>query len=577
MTADLAREILQRCGEHLLMVALAVAIALLIALPLGLLIQGRPRLAQLVLGLANAVQTIPSLAIFGLLLTVPVLGGIGPTPAVLALVLYALLPLLRGLVTGLSQVPSGLKEAGRALGLSRSQVLRHVEFPLALPSLMAGLRVATVISVGVATIGAAIGAGGLGVFIFRGIATVNNSLLLAGALPAAAIALVADGALGALETRLSRRAAKSGSQKGSRGGGRAAWPRRRWRQLLAGALLVATLLAIPVAWRWLAPAGGNPAGGKAAGGNSEGGETVVVGAKGYTEQLLLGELLAQEIEAHTSLRVKREFSLGSTFLLHEAVRQGRIDGYVEYTGTAWTAILRQPPLPPERRAALWQRARQLYDERYGLRMFPSLGFENSFAILIRQADGQRLGLRTIKDAVKPARQWRAAFGYEFLNRADGFPGLAARYGLRFAAPPSAMDLGLTYRALADGRVDLIAGDSTNGLISALKLQRLEDDRAYFPPYDAVPVFNQASLRRHPELVPLLDRLSGRLSATTMQRLNAAVDLQGQTPELVVRRWRRDSGAGRAGEAAATKYPSPPLPPMKASDRDQPRLSPRTAT
>jgi osmoprotectant transport system permease protein len=554
MTADLAREILQRCGEHLLMVALAVAIALLIALPMGVLMQGRPRLAKLVLGLANAVQTIPSLAIFGLLLTVPVLGGIGPTPAVLALVLYALLPLLRGLVTGLNQVQSGLKEAGRALGLSRGQVLRHVEFPLALPSLMAGLRVATVISVGVATIGAAIGAGGLGVFIFRGIATVNNSLLLAGALPAAAIALVADGALGSLETRLSRRVAKSSSQKGNRGGGRPAWRRRRWRQLLAGALLMATLLVIPVAWRWLAPAGGNPAGGNPAGGHPAGGkpasaETVVVGAKGYTEQLLLGELLAQEIEAHTSLRVKREFSLGSTFLLHEALRQGRIDGYVEYTGTAWTAILRQPPLPPERRAAVWQRARQLYDERYRLRMFPSLGFENSFAILIRQADGQRLGLRTISEAVKPARQWRAAFGYEFLNRADGFPGLAERYGLRFAAPPSAMDLGLTYRALADGRVDLIAGDSTNGLISALKLQKLEDDRAYFPPYDAVPVFNAASLRRHPELVPLLERLSGRLSAATMQKLNAAVDLQGQTPELVMRRWRRDSAAGRVGEVA----------------------------
>jgi len=557
MTADLAREILQRCGEHLLMVALAVAIALLIALPLGLLIQGRPRLAQLVLGLANAVQTIPSLAIFGLLLTVPVLGGIGPTPAVVALVLYALLPLLRGLVTGLNQVPSGLKEAGRALGLSRSQVLRHVEFPLALPSLMAGLRVATVISVGVATIGAAIGAGGLGVFIFRGIATVNNSLLLAGALPAAAIALVADGTLGALENRLCRRAAKGGNQEGSRGGGRPAWRRRRWRQLLAGALLVATLLAIPVAWRWLAPADGNAAGGNPASGKPAGAETVVVGAKGYTEQLLLGELLAQEIEANTSLRVKREFSLGSTFLLHEAVRQGRIDGYVEYTGTAWTAILRQPPLPPERRTTVWQRARQLYDARYGLRMFPSLGFENTFAILIRQADGQRLGLRTISDAVKPARQWRAAFGYEFLNRADGFPGLAARYGLRFAEPPSAMDLGLTYRALADGRVDLIAGDSTNGLIAALKLQKLDDDRAYFPPYDAVPVFNAASLRRHPELVPVLNRLSGRLSAANMQRLNAAVDLQGQTPELVVRRWRRDSAAGRAGAPAVPPRPATP--------------------
>jgi len=541
MTASLVREILQRSGEHLLLVAIAVAIALLIALPLGLLVQGRPRWTRLVLGLANTVQTIPSLAIFGLLLTVPVLGGIGPTPAVVALILYALLPLLRGLVTGLSLVPPGLREAGQALGLTPRQVLRHVDLPLALPSLMAGLRVATVISVGVATIGAAIGAGGLGVFIFRGIATVNNTLLLAGALPAAVIALAADGALGAVEQRLTQRAApandpqRTGSQKGKpqrtghQRGARAAWFRRRWRQVLVWAVLAAALLAAPAAWRWLAPVPGSGTGG-----------TVVIGAKGTTEQLLLGELLAQEIEGRTSLRVKREFSLGSTFLLHDALRQGRLDGYVEYTGTAWTAILRQPPLPPDQRLAVWQRARELYHQRFGLRMFPSLGFENTFAILIRQADGQRLALRTISQAVRSAQRWRAAFGYEFLNRKDGFPGLAERYGLRFATPPIAMDLGLTYRALADGRVDLIAGDSTSGLIPALKLQMLADDRHYFPPYDAVPVFNNASLRRHPELVAVVDQLAGRLSAATMQRLNAAVDLERRTPEEVVRRWRQEA-------------------------------------
>ena len=284
---------------------------------------------------------------------------------------------------------------------------------------------------------------------------------------------------------------------------------------------------------------------------------MVIGAKGYTEQLILGELLAQEIEAKTPLRVKREFSLGSTFLVHEALRRGRIDGYVEYTGTAWTAILNQPPLPPqpqpqraeqraEQRAKVWQNARQLYSERYGLRLFPSLGFENTFAILIRGADGQRLGLRKISDAVAPARQWTTAFGYEFLNRADGFSGLARRYGLRFAKPPSAMDLGLTYRALADGRVDLIAGDSTNGLIAVLQLQQLEDDLGYFPPYDAVPVFQEASLRRHPELITIIERLTGRLSAATMQKLNAAVDQQRQTPEQVVRRWRQVTGLAAAG-------------------------------
>ena len=515
MTAELAREIIFRSGEHLVLVASSVALALLIALPLGLAIQAHPRWRRLVLGLANAVQTIPSLAIFGLLLTVPLLGGIGSTPAVVALTLYALLPLLRGLLTGLQQVPPGLKQAGQALGLSGGQVLRYVELPLALPSLMAGLRVAAVIAVGVATIGAAIGAGGLGVFIFRGIATVNNTLLLAGALPAAAIALAADACLGALETHLTR---------GSRQPRPRPWLRRRWA--LAAALTGAALLAIVLGWHQLAPPG--PAG------------SVVIGAKGFTEQQLLGELLAQEIEEHTSLQVRREFSLGSTFLCHEAVRQGRVDGYVEYTGTAWSAILKQPSGPgASDRASLWSRARRLYAERYGLRMFPSLGFENTFAILIRRAQGQQLGLRTISQAVLPARGWRAGFGYEFLNRGDGYPGLASRYGLRFAAPPTAMDLGLTYRALADGRVDLIAGDSTSGLIPSLKLQVLLDDRNYFPSYDAVPVFNAASLERHPELVPVLENLAGRLSAATMQQLNAAVDLDHQSPELVVRRWRQD--------------------------------------
>ena len=549
MTPELAREILQRSGEHLLLVALSVALALLIALPLGLWVQGRPRLQRLLLGSASTLQTIPSLALFGLLLTVPLLGGIGATPAVVALTLYALLPLLRGLITGLQQVPEGLIVAGRALGLSGGQVLRRVQLPLALPSLMAGLRVATVISVGVATIAAAIGAGGLGVFIFRGIATVNNTLLLAGALPAAAIALIADAALGAIEGRLIRGRQRPRPRRrlqpaaGTGGRNRTDWWRSRRALGLFGAMLAGLLLtgalALSLAWPRLAAL--RPS------------QPVVIGAKGFTEQLLLGELLAQEIEARTSLPVKRDFSLGSTALLHEAVRTGRIDGYVEYSGTAWSAILKQPDSdrPPDR-AALLERTRSLYAERFGLRLFPSLGFENSFAILIRRSDGRRLGLQTISQAVAAARRWRAGFGYEFLNRPDGYPGLARRYGLRFASAPTAMDLGLTYRALAAGQLDLIAGDSTNGLIPALDLQQLEDDRHYFPPYDAVPVFHAASLRRHPELALVIESLAGRLSADTMRRLNAQVDLQHQTPEQVIRRWRLGQAAtGQARQQGLT--------------------------
>nr|WP_254216769.1 glycine betaine ABC transporter substrate-binding protein [Synechococcus sp. CCY 9618] len=496
----MAREILQRSGEHLLLVGTALGLALAISLPLGLWISRRPRWAGVVLAAASTVQTIPSLAIFGLLITVPLLGGIGTNPAIVALTLYALLPLLRGLVTGLAQVPPGLKEAG--------------------------LRVATVIGVGVATIAAAIGAGGLGVFIFRGIATVNNSLILAGALPAAAIALAADGGQGLLERRLAQRRPKAARRGG-----------RRSRRV-AGSLAALALAAV-VGLRLLPTAGGG---------------TVRIGSKSFTEQLILGELLAQQIEADTSLKVQRDFGLGGSGLIHEAVRRGRIDGYVEYTGTAWTTLLGQTPPPPETldpARKVFEDTRRLYAARFGLAVFPSLGFENSFAILVRRGEAKRLGIASISAAAPHTPGWRAGFGYEFLNRPDGFPGLVRRYGLRFAGPPEAMDLGLTYRALAEGQVDLIAGDSTNGLIPALDLQQLTDDRHYFPPYDAVPVFNAASLRRHPELEPVITALSGRIPAATMQRLNAQVDLEGRSVAEVVRGWRLQE-AGDAGSASGRR-------------------------
>jgi osmoprotectant transport system permease protein len=510
-----------------------VALALLISLPVGLWIQRRPPWAGPVMSLANGIQTIPSLAIFGLLLTVPLLGGIGPTPAIVALTLYALLPILRGILIGLDQVPAGLREAGRALGLSPRQVLLHVELPLATPALMAGLRVATVINVGVATVAAAIGAGGLGVFIFRGIATVDNEQILAGALPAAAIALAADWGLGRMERRLSP--AATGARRRS---GQA----RRWRRR-AVALLVLAGLGGAIAWSLLMP----PAGG-----------VVRIGSKNFTEQLILGELLAQQIEATTPLTVKRDFGLGGTFLAHEAVRGGGIDGYVEYTGTAWTAILKQPPpggQDPTRQ--VFEQARRLYRQHFGLTMLPPLGFENTFAILVRGDDARRLGIATISEAARHTPSWRAGFSYEFMNRADGFPGLAKRYGLRFAGTPQAMDLGLTYRALAEGRVDLIAGDSTNGLIASLDLVPLQDDRHYFPPYEAVPVFNTASLRRHPQLRQAVEVLAGRISATAMRQLNAAVDVDKRPVEEVVREWRQAASTEEAGPLSRSGDPRRP--------------------
>jgi len=487
-------EFLGRLAEHLGLVSLALGIALLLALPLGVWLARRPRWGRLLLAAASVAQTIPSLALFGVLLTVPLLGGVGPAPAVVALTLYALLPLLRTTLTGLQGIDPGLLEAGQSLGLTRWQCLRRIELPLAWPVILTGIRLAAVSSVGLATVAAAIGAGGLGVYIFRGIATLDNRLILAGALPAAALALLLDGLLG---------------------------QRRRGRRLAAAMLALGALLLIGLAPR-------------------PGADRITIGSKNFTEQVILGELLAQTIERSTTLQVQRQFDLGGTFVLHDAVRHGQVDGYVEYTGTAWTAILKRPPIADPGR--VWAETAQVYQRDFGLRVFPSLGFDNSFAILVRSADARRDQLRTISDLRPLAPRWRAAFGFEFLNRKDGYPGLVRRYGLRFSQPPREMDLGLTYRALADGEVDVIAGNATDGQIAALQLTQLADDRHYFPPYQAVAVFNRASLRRHPELTPLLEGLSGSIDTHTMRELNRQVDLEHQSPAAVVRRYLERRGS-----------------------------------
>ena len=525
MPPDLA----SRMAEHLALVSLAMAIGLLAAIPLGVLAARRPVLARLALGAANGLQTIPSLALFGVLLTVPLLGGIGPAPAVVALSIYALLPLLRTTVIGLQGVPAGLLQAGLALGLTRRQVLWTIEFPLAWPVILTGIRLATVGSVGLATVAAAIGAGGLGVFIFRGIATVDHGLILAGALPAAALALLLDGLLG-LDLGLGRLRGWLSSHR---------W-RRRWSAprvvlplvfgcvllLLMGPLLVRSLL-----------------------GPQQAQAVITIGSKNFTEQVILGELLAQQIERHTSLTVKRQFDLGGTFVLHDALRRGQVDGYVEYTGTAWTAILKRPPISDAQR--VWKETVKRYQSQFGLTVFPSLGFDNTFAILVRTGDAQRHQLQTISDLLPLAPTWRAGFGFEFLNRRDGYRGLSQRYGLVFRTPPREMDLGLTYRALADGQVDVIAGNATDGQIASLKLTHLVDDRHYFPPYQAVPVFNSASLRRHPQLVGVLQALAGTLDAATMGELNRQVDLEHRQPAEVVRNYLLKSASPKPADQPAS--------------------------
>jgi glycine betaine/choline ABC-type transport system substrate-binding protein len=264
---------------------------------------------------------------------------------------------------------------------------------------------------------------------------------------------------------------------------------------------------------------------------------IVVGSKNFTEQLVLGEMFAQIIEVRAHLEVERRFYLAGTFICHQAVLAGRIDLYPEYTGTALTAVLKEPP--GRDKEEVYRRVKQLYEDRFGLTLGPPLGFDDTFAMVIRGEDARKLNLHTLSEAAAYTPKWRAGFGYEFMERPDGYKGLVATYGLRFAEAPRIMDLGLITRALKEHQVDLIAGNNTDGLIPALDLFVLEDDRHYFPPYEGVAIIRQELLKTHPEVGAALDALAGVISDEEMRRMNYAIDGEHKDVANVVRDFLRE--------------------------------------
>jgi osmoprotectant transport system substrate-binding protein len=282
-------------------------------------------------------------------------------------------------------------------------------------------------------------------------------------------------------------------------------------------------------------------------------DTLTVGSKFFTEQDILGELVATWIERTTDLEVDRRLHLGGTFICHRALRSGELDLYVEYTGTALTAILGKEPLQDP--AAVYDTVRRAYREKWGLAWTEPLGFENSFALLVRSSTADSLGLSTVSDLARHAGELAAGMGYEFVEREDGLPGLKETYGLDFAGEPRTMELGLIYRALAEGKVDVVAGNSTDGQIEALELVALEDDLRYFPPYQAAPVVRGDVLEARPALRRSLRRLGGRIDTREMRRLNRLVDVEGRDHGEVARAWvdsaLSDAAAGPAGAAAGS--------------------------
>jgi osmoprotectant transport system permease protein len=478
--------------EHIRITLISVALAVAIGVPAGIIIARIQRLASPIIGATSVIQTIPSLALLGFM--IPLL-GIGVKPAIVALFLYALLPIVRNTYTGIYQVDPALIEAGRGMGMTDRQMLRNVQIPLSLPVIMAGIRTSTVINVGVATLCALIGAGGLGELIFRGIAMVNSRMILAGALPAALLALVFDGALGLIEKGMAER-------------------RRSSSKLMLGGVLVCGLLLLAIVPGF--------------GGKVE--KRVSIGSKEFTEQIILAEMMAQLIESHSDITVSRQFGLGGTMVCFSALQNGDIDLYPEYTGTGLTAILKEEVrTDPEE---VFQVVSDEFENKFDLAWLQPFGFNNTYALAMREDQAEGLGIQTISDLARKGRDLTAGFTQEFLERPDGYPGLAERYGMQFSRGPRGMDPGLMYAALREGDVDVICAFATDGRIPAFHLRVLEDDLQYFPPYYAAPVVREDDLARAPKLASILNMLAGRISDKEMAEMNYQVDEEGRSPAEV---------------------------------------------
>lgn len=501
-------ELLVLTREHIFLVLVSTGLAIVIGVPLGILLTRVKSLQTPVLGFANIMQTVPSLALFGLLIPISFI-GIGAKAAIIALALYALLPIIRNTVTGILGIDPKIREAATAMGMTNGQILRMVELPLAMPVMLTGIRVAVVICVGVATVAAAVGAGGLGTYIFRGLRQNENNLLLAGAIASALLALICDFGLGQIE-------------KAYRVGERAKTARRN----LIGAAVAAIFVAVIAAsfYPGLGSASSN-----ISGDSPLSRKVIRVGSKDFTESVILAEILAQLLEKQ-GINVERHLELGGN-VPHNSLLSNQLDVYPEYTGTAYTAILKHKPLTDTQ--AVYDQTRIEYADQFKLTVSQPLGFANDFAILVRGDVARKNNLKTISDAVPIARNWQAGFGQDFMSRQDGYPGFKKAYGFEFVRQPREMDLSLTYRALASGNLDLIAGNSTDGLISALDLYQLEDDRRYFPPYQAVYIARQDADN---VLQIALSKLANSITTDDMRKMNYEVDGNKRLPRDVAADW-----------------------------------------
>ncbi|MBW9146032.1 ABC transporter permease subunit [Clostridium sp. CM027] len=500
--------------QHIELTVFAVVIAIIIGIPLGILISRVKKLSGPVIGLANLIQAIPSLALLGFL--IPIL-GIGSTPAILMVFLYSLLPIIKNTYTGLMNINPDVIESSKGMGMTNKQVLKLVQLPLAFPVIMTGIRISAVTAVGLMTIAAFIGAGGLGYMVFSGVQTVDNNMILAGAIPACLLALLMDSIVEKIEQGVT----PPGIRKAD---GTIKLSKRKKHKFSKTQKIIARSLAM------ILIASGVYMSTKKT-------DTIVVGCYNSSEQIILGNILATLIEKNTDIKVETHLNLGGSGLAYSALKTGEIDMYPEYTGMSLVGIMKRSPINDPAKA--YKIVSDYYIKNYGITWLKPLGFNDTYTLSVGQDTAKKYNLETISDLAKVGGELNLGATLEFCNRADGYSGLTKVYNLKFKSS-SAIDGGLRYTALDNKKVDAIDAFKTEGLLKSYNLKVLKDDKNFFPNYDCVPIVSSKTLEKHPELKPLINKLGGKITKEKMIDLNYKVDKLSEEPAKVAEDFLREN-------------------------------------
>lgn len=500
--------------QHIELTVFAVIMAIIAGIPLGILISRYKKLSGPVIGFANLIQAVPSLALLGFL--IPIL-GIGSMPAILMVFLYSLLPIIKNTYTGLMNINPDVIESSKGMGMTNKQILKLVQLPLAFPVIMTGIRISAVTAVGLMTIAAFIGAGGLGYMVFSGVQTVDNNMILAGAIPACLLALIMDSVVEKIEKGVT----PPGIRKAD---GTIKLTKRKKYKFNKTQKIIASCLALIII------VGGIYMFTKKS-------DKITVGCYNSSEQIILGNMLATLIEKNTDIKVEKDLNLGGSGLAYAALKSGEIDMYPEYTGMSLVGIMKRAPINNPDKA--YKIVSDYYIKNYGITWLKPYGFNDSYTLSVRQDTAKKYNLETISDLAKVGEELKLGATLEFCNRADGYPGITKIYNLKFKSA-SAIDGGLRYTAIGNKKVDAIDAFMTEGLLKSYKLKVLKDDKHFFPNYDAVPIINSKTLQKHPELKALINKLGGKITDEKMIDLNYKVDKLGEEPEKVAEEFLKEN-------------------------------------